>query len=133
MHEKSHGGLPCTIAHEAQPQKKDSCLANQQCRFGIPVVTICPDFAPASFNRPQSQPSGMAIQQIKMFKGVDSELPELERQINRWIRKTGVRVLSINGNLASQTSSGAGPMSSFAAGQVLIIVHFEVDKPDSDS
>ncbi|EMI53765.1 hypothetical protein [Rhodopirellula sallentina] len=69
------------------------------------------------------------MQQVKIFKGVDSELPELERQINRWIRKTGVKVLSISGNLASQPSSASGPMNSFAAGDVLIIVQVETEKP----
>ncbi|MEM9827838.1 MAG: hypothetical protein AAF958_14700 [Planctomycetota bacterium] len=72
----------------------------------------------------------MTLQQIKIFKSVDTEIPELEKQINRWIRKTGVRVLSINGNLTSQpTASGQGSMNSFAAGDVLVIVHFEVDRP----
>jgi len=69
------------------------------------------------------------MQQVKLFKGVDSDLPELERQINRWIRKSGVRVLSISGNLSSQPGASAGPMSSFAAGDVLIIVHVETEQP----
>lgn len=69
------------------------------------------------------------MQQIKLFKGVDSELPELEKQINRWIRKTGVRVLSISGNLTGAPGASTGPMNSFAAGDVLIIVHVETEKP----
>lgn len=69
------------------------------------------------------------MQQVKLFKGVDSELPELEKQINRWIRKSGVRVLSISGNLASQPNASSGPMSSFSAGDVLIIVHVETEQP----
>lgn len=69
------------------------------------------------------------MQQVKLFKGVDNDLPELERQINRWIRKTGVQVLSISGNLSSQPGSSGGPMSSFAAGDVLIIVQVETEKP----
>ncbi len=69
------------------------------------------------------------MQQIKLFKGVDSDLPELERQVNRWIRKAGVQVISITGNLSSQPSAGQGPMSSFAAGDVLIIVQVETEKP----
>lgn len=69
------------------------------------------------------------MQQVKLFKGVDSELPELERQINRWIRKSGARVLAINGNLSAAPASANAPMSSFAAGDVLIIVHVEIDAP----
>lgn len=66
------------------------------------------------------------MQQVKIFKGVDTEIPDLEKQINRFIRKTGVRILSITGNLASAPSTG-GPMNSFAAGDILVIVMFEVD------
>lgn len=72
------------------------------------------------------------MHQIKIFKSVDTELPELERQVNRWIRKTGVRVISINGNLSgSGGSQPTGPLSSFAAGDVMIIVHYEVDQTTS--
>lgn len=70
------------------------------------------------------------MQQIKIFKSVDTELADLEKTINRWIRKTGVRVISINGNLAGGGNSGSsGPLSSFAAGDVMIIIHYEVDAP----
>ena len=69
------------------------------------------------------------MQQVKIFKSVDNELEEMEKQINRWMRKSGARVLSINGNLTSQNGSSDGPLNSFAAGDVLIIVLYEIDKP----
>ncbi|MAI74409.1 MAG: hypothetical protein CMM01_26415 [Rhodopirellula sp.] len=69
------------------------------------------------------------MQQVKIFKSVDNELAEMENQINRWMRKSGARVLSINGNLTSQNGSSDGPLNSFAAGDVLIIVLYEIDKP----
>ncbi|TWU44622.1 hypothetical protein Poly51_60540 [Rubripirellula tenax] len=69
------------------------------------------------------------MQQVKIFKSVDTELAEMERQINRWMRKSGARVLSISGNLASQSGSHGGPLNSFSAGDVLIIVHYEIDTP----
>jgi hypothetical protein len=69
------------------------------------------------------------VQQIKIFKSVDTEIPEMERQINRWMRKSGARVLSISGNLTSQSGNSGGPLNSFAAGDVMIIVHYEVDAP----
>lgn len=77
---------------------------------------------------PLLTPTGCAaVQQIKIFKSVDSELHDLEKTINKWMRKSGARVLSITGNLANQ-GSGTGPgMNTFAAGDVLIIVHYEVD------
>ena len=67
------------------------------------------------------------MQQIKIFKSVDTEISEMERSINRWMRKSGARVLSINGNLTSSGASSGGPLSSFAAGDILIIVHYEID------
>jgi len=69
------------------------------------------------------------MQQVKIFKSVDTEIPELERLINRWMRKSGARVLSITGNLDSQPSGGSGPMNSFAAGDILVIVLYEIDAP----
>ena len=71
------------------------------------------------------------MQQVKLFKSVDNELAEMEKQINRWMRKSGARVLSINGNLTSQNGGSDGPLNSFAAGDVLIIVLYEIDKPSS--
>ncbi|HBV64893.1 MAG TPA: hypothetical protein DEF45_17935 [Rhodopirellula sp.] len=71
------------------------------------------------------------MQQVKIFKSVDNELEEMEKQINRWMRKSGARVLSINGNLTSQNGNSDGPLNSFAAGDVLIIVLYEIDKPGS--
>lgn len=68
------------------------------------------------------------MQQVKVFKSVDTEIPELERQINRWMRKSGAKVISITGNLTSQ-SGGGGPMNSFAGGDVLLIVLYEIDAP----
>ncbi len=68
------------------------------------------------------------MHQVKVFKSVDSEIPEMERQINRWMRKSGAKVLSINGNLAAQ-SGGGGPMNSFAGGDVIVIVLYEIDPP----
>ncbi len=69
------------------------------------------------------------MQQVKIFKSVDTEIPEMEHQINRWMRKSGARVISITGNLASQPSSNQGPMSSFAAGDILVVVLYEIDAP----
>lgn len=69
------------------------------------------------------------MQQIKIFKSVDTEIPQMEHQINRWMRKSGARVLSVTGNLTSQPNAGQGPMNSFAAGDIMVIVHYEIDTP----
>lgn len=69
----------------------------------------------------------MMVQQVKLFKGVDTEMADLEKQINRFIRKNNIRVLSITGNLSPSPSAGSGPMNSFAGGDVLLILLYEVD------
>lgn len=71
------------------------------------------------------------MQQLKIFKSVDTELPEMERQINRWMRKSGARVLSITGNLAANPQQSSGAMNSFAASHILIMVLYEIDLPPS--
>lgn len=67
----------------------------------------------------------MAIQQVKLFKTIESEIPEMEKTINRWIQKNGVKVLSITGNIASHGGASGGPMSSFSSADVLIVVMYE--------
>jgi len=72
------------------------------------------------------------IQQIKIFKSVDTELAELEREINRWMRKvsaSGGNIVAVTGNLANQPTAGGGPMNSFAGGDVIVIVTYEVEPP----
>ncbi|TWU42495.1 hypothetical protein [Novipirellula artificiosorum] len=69
------------------------------------------------------------MQQVKIFKTVDTELSELEQQINRWMRKSGARVISITGNLTSQPPSSGGPLNSFSAGNIMLVVLYEIDKP----
>ena len=72
------------------------------------------------------------MQQIKIFKGVDSEIPEMERQINRWMRKSGAKVLSVQGNLAAQSQSN-GPLNSFAGSDIMVILHYEIEAPAATS
>jgi hypothetical protein len=69
------------------------------------------------------------VQQVKIFKAVDTELDDLEKQINRFIRKHGVRVLSLSGNHSPSMSAGSGPMNSFSGGDVTVIMLFEIESP----
>jgi hypothetical protein len=69
------------------------------------------------------------MQQVKIFKSIESERAELEKEINRWIRKSGVRVLSVTGNISSQ--GGSGPMSTFSSSDIIIILLVEVEAPEA--
>jgi hypothetical protein len=43
------------------------------------------------------------MHRVKIFSGEESHSDDLEREINDWLSKTGVRVISITGNIAPQT------------------------------
>jgi hypothetical protein len=68
------------------------------------------------------------MQQVKIFKSIESERDQMEKDINRWMRKSGARVISITGNI-SANSPNSQAMSSFSGNDILIIVLYEVDAP----
>lgn len=70
------------------------------------------------------------MQQIKIFKSIESDRDQMEKEINRWIRKSGARVISITGNISSSSPSSQA-MSSFSGNDILVIILFEVDLPAS--
>ncbi len=64
------------------------------------------------------------MQQVKIFKSVANELEIMEREINSWIAKSNVNVLTITGNISSPAAkSGMG--GGFNADDVLIVVLYE--------
>ena len=71
------------------------------------------------------------MQQVKIFKAVDTELDDMEKRINRFIRKNGIRVLSISGNHSSASESSSGPMNTFAGGDVTVILLYEIESSQS--
>ncbi len=69
------------------------------------------------------------MHQIKMFKGLENEVAEMERKINDWLRESGARVLSVTGNIASQslkaeTAASLG-QGGFPPSDVLVILTYE--------
>ena len=70
------------------------------------------------------------MQQIKLFKGVEDQLTDLENEVNAWIRQSGARVLSITGNIAPQSEkpgdvAGGSARGRFPPSDVIIIVTYE--------
>jgi len=70
------------------------------------------------------------MQQIKIFKGIESELTTLEREVNQWLVESQARVLHIFGNLTPQsippTAKGSGlSTSEFAPSDALIVIFYE--------
>ena len=65
------------------------------------------------------------MQQVKIFKSIESELWNMEAEINRWIEEGNVQIISITGNIAPQTGGSVSTTGSFSASDVLIVVLYE--------
>ena len=71
------------------------------------------------------------MQQIKIFKAIETGIPQLESQVNEWMAANKVRVIQITGNIAPQTSitDPASPgyitKSPHGPSDVLLVVLYE--------
>jgi len=70
------------------------------------------------------------MQQVKLFKGLESDVAALEGEVNAWIRQSGARVISVTGNIAPQSqkaaaASGGLGKSPFSPSDVILIVLYE--------
>ena len=69
------------------------------------------------------------MHQVKIFKGSESDLTGLEKQINSWLAVEGVRVINMTGNIAPQSppppEKGALNISPYPPSDVLVIIQFE--------
>lgn len=67
------------------------------------------------------------MKKVKIFKGIESELFPLEKEINDWLAELdGRELVSVTGNIAPQTSSNS--TSAFSASDVFIIVVYKDPK-----
>jgi|TARA_B110000495_G_C22920606_1_gene537841 hypothetical protein len=64
------------------------------------------------------------MQQIKIFKSIESEITTLEQDINLWIKETGAKNIQISGNIAPQTEAAPG-MGSFSSSDILITILYD--------
>jgi hypothetical protein len=72
------------------------------------------------------------MQQVKIFKGLESDTDALEEAVNAWLSESGVRVLQIFGNIAPQSAVAEGKTagvlaggSKYACSDLLIVVLYE--------
>ena len=70
------------------------------------------------------------MQKVKIFKTVESEVTELEKDINAWLEETGAQIVHISGNIAPQTPSASSkPMAiggtHFSSSDVLVVIVYE--------
>lgn len=72
------------------------------------------------------------MHQIKIFKGLESDLASLEADVNAWLASSGVMVVQIAGNIAPQSALADGgrspglPSGAYLPSDVLLIVHYSV-------
>jgi hypothetical protein len=69
------------------------------------------------------------VRQIKLFKGVERELGDLEKQVNDWLVNNDAKVVNIFGNISPQTmrdqARTGDPGGSFAGSDILLVVVYE--------
>lgn len=68
------------------------------------------------------------MQQVRLFKGVETEIRELEREINGWLQENeGITILHAFGNMSPQTQSpGTTKMGSkFDSSDVFLAILYE--------
>lgn len=68
------------------------------------------------------------MQQIRIFKSIESEVGDLEREINGWLQESNVKVLNMFGNIAPQTilsDTAAGSGRAFSPSDIFLVVLYE--------
>ena len=66
------------------------------------------------------------MQKVKLFKSIESELSNMEKEINAWIVDSGAQIISVTGNIAPQSGGSSSiPMGSFSASDVLVVIMYE--------
>lgn len=66
------------------------------------------------------------MQKVKLFKSIESDLEDLERNINNWIQSSGAKVISVTGNIAPQSLHPGGGLNTFASSDLFVIVVYEL-------
>ncbi len=68
------------------------------------------------------------MQQIRIFKSIESDISSLESEINAWLQESGVKVINTFGNIAPQTvnsDSSATSSRAFSPSDVFMVVVYE--------
>lgn len=68
--------------------------------------------------------------QVKIFKGLESNLPGLEKEMNAWLAETNARVTQIFGNLAplsgERNEGNSLAAYPYVASDVMLVVLYEI-------
>ena len=66
------------------------------------------------------------MQQVKLFKSIESEIDSMQEEINEWIKETGAKNLHVSSNIAPQTAAAPG-MGSFSSSDILVTILYEAE------
>lgn len=69
------------------------------------------------------------MQQIKLFKSVETEIEDMEKDINSWLASNDINVVSIVGNVSPQTPGRASSDGGrrFDPSDLFIAILYETD------
>ena len=72
----------------------------------------------------------LLVQQVKLFKGIESEVSALEAEVNAWIRESGAKIISVTGNVAPQSNLPEGKgatvgRSLYPPSDILLVVLYD--------
>ena len=59
------------------------------------------------------------MHQVKFFKGIESEVSELQAEVNAWLAESGANVVNMFGNIAPQTTKPEGATAGGSSGSRL--------------
>jgi hypothetical protein len=70
------------------------------------------------------------VHQIRLFKHVETEIRDMEKEINDWLKKTNARVVQVCGNIAPQSAkdnspSGSSGRKQFGASDLFVAVVYD--------
>ncbi|HVP72827.1 MAG TPA: hypothetical protein VMS30_03760 [Phycisphaerales bacterium] len=78
---------------------------------------------------PASPTGAFAVHQIRLFKGVETEVRDMEKEINHWLKDTKARVVHLASNIAPQSNDPqafAGPKSrQFAPSDLFVAIVYD--------
>lgn len=70
------------------------------------------------------------MHQIKLFKGLETDLAGVEQQVNAWLAESHARVINIFGNMSPQSCPADDKNAMIAKGtfvpsDILLVVHYQ--------
>ena len=87
------------------------------------------DIGTVDVNQNYHQRQELTVHQIKLFKGLESDLGEVERQVNAWLAVSNARIINIFGNMSPQSCPAEDKNTmiakgSFVPSDILLVVHY---------